>query len=594
MAFQAGEERRVNTYTDGAQRDQQMLLLADGGWVVLWTSAGQDGDGTGVYQQRYGQDGTPVGIETRVNSTIENSQNAPRAAALANGGWVVTWNSSGQDGDGSGVFQQRYDASGAKAGSETQVNVVTELSQQDPAIVALAGGGWVTYWLSQEDNGTPFGMYRIYHRVYDGDGDALTGEIAAGGSMSGQQSAPSITALEGGGWVALWATTGAGTDVYQEVYNAGGVRIVDQARVNTHEPLNQTGPKVVALEGGGWVVTWESIGQDGDGWGVYQQAYNAAGTAIGTEVLVNFSTVGDQRSQVVAALEGGGWVVTWQSGTSLNPALCQQAFHADGTLLGGQTRIDVTAGGIPQQSVTALDGGGWVVTWSQTSGADKNGYGVYAQAYHADGTADGGIVLVNSETANNQSTARVVAVDGGGWAVTWLSLGQDGSDYGVYQRLFSPSSNHAPTAADDVAAVVEYRSVSGNVVTDAAGRDIDPDGDALNVTVVSGGAVGVAIAGNHGTLTLQSDGSYSYVADRAEPLAVGAKVKDVFTYTISDGGGETDTAKLTITVTGAATGTAGNNHLLGSAKNDTLRGAGRTRYSRWREGHRLALWRQGQ
>ena len=45
-----------------------MAALAGGGFVVTWTSDGQDGSGYGIYGQRYAADGTAVGSEFRVNT----------------------------------------------------------------------------------------------------------------------------------------------------------------------------------------------------------------------------------------------------------------------------------------------------------------------------------------------------------------------------------------------------------------------------------------------------------------------------------------------------------------------------------------------
>ena len=127
--------------------------------------------------------------------------------------------------------------------------------------------------------------------------------------------------------------------------------------------------------------------------------------------------------------------------------------------------------------------------------------------------------------------------------------------------------NDAPVATDDTAAVVEYATVSGSVLT-GAGADQDADGDTLAVSQVSGAsgsfAAGAAVAGRFGTLTLLANGSFSYVADNAETLAAGQSGLDVFTYTVSDGKGGTDTATLTISVSGTNAGTAGDDHLQGT------------------------------
>ena len=63
--------------------------------------------------------------------------------------------------------------------------------------------------------------------------------------------------------------------------------------------------------------------------------------------------------------------------------------------------------------------------------------------------------------------------------------------------------------------------------------------------------MGSALTGTYGQLTLNANGSYSYVANQAaaDDLDASDTVTDVFNYTLSDGT-TTDTATITITVTG--------------------------------------------
>ena len=53
------------------------------------------------------------------------------------------------------------------------------------------------------------------------------------------------------------------------------------------------------------------------------------------------------------------------------------------------------------------------------------------------------------------------------------------------------------------------------------------------------GTVGEALTGTYGQLTLNANGSYSYVAnqDAADVLDAGDTATDVFNYTVSDGNG---------------------------------------------------------
>ncbi|MFD2451596.1 Ig-like domain-containing protein [Ideonella paludis] len=126
--------------------------------------------------------------------------------------------------------------------------------------------------------------------------------------------------------------------------------------------------------------------------------------------------------------------------------------------------------------------------------------------------------------------------------------------------------NDAPVAQADVGsttedAVLTVSAANGVIQSGAApaGRDSDVDGDSLAVSAVSFGntvgKVGSPIAGAFGTLTLNADGSYSYVPNAAaQALDTGESDRDIFTYTVTDPAGKTATTTLTITVTGVNDG----------------------------------------
>ena len=63
------------------------------------------------------------------------------------------------------------------------------------------------------------------------------------------------------------------------------------------------------------------------------------------------------------------------------------------------------------------------------------------------------------------------------------------------------------------------------------------------------------MVGAHGTLTLNADGSYTYVVNdndaAVQALNSGGTITDSFNYTVNDPGNLTDTAVLTVTINGA-------------------------------------------
>jgi large repetitive protein len=113
----------------------------------------------------------------------------------------------------------------------------------------------------------------------------------------------------------------------------------------------------------------------------------------------------------------------------------------------------------------------------------------------------------------------------------------------------------APVANDDHNSFnAEDHTTSGNVVTGANGgvgaADALSQDDTNLVTKVAFGSTmvdvpssgTVAIAGDHGVLTISADGSYSYTLNDSAH----GDTADQFTYTLTDGDGDTDTALLTI------------------------------------------------
>ena len=120
----------------------------------------------------------------------------------------------------------------------------------------------------------------------------------------------------------------------------------------------------------------------------------------------------------------------------------------------------------------------------------------------------------------------------------------------------------APVANADTDTTDADTNATGNVRTDVGGADVD-GADAAEITgVVAGtqtgditGGVNTPIAGSLGSLTIQTDGSYTYTPGAgAAALAEGATATDTFSYTLKDNDGSFSTTTVTITVTGTTDG----------------------------------------
>ena len=144
------------------------------------------------------------------------------------------------------------------------------------------------------------------------------------------------------------------------------------------------------------------------------------------------------------------------------------------------------------------------------------------------------------------------------------------------------NQNAALVARDDTFTTSDVGVVNGDVRADNGnGADRHTDGDTPTVTQVNGAVLtpgGAITLASGALLTMNSDGTFIWDPNGAfEHLPVGAVDEDSFTYAIDDGNGGTDTATVTIGVTGidnddAITGTSGKDLLSGGIGNDTVLG----------------------
>ncbi|NGX62599.1 MAG: hypothetical protein K940chlam9_02098, partial [Chlamydiae bacterium] len=284
-----GSEFQVNTYTTSDQWDSSAAPLNDGGFVVTWESDGQDGDVYGVYGQRYDSSGVKSGVEFQVNTYTTSDQQDPSVAPLNDGGFVVTWESSGQDGNAYGIYGQRYDSSGVKSGVEFQVNTYTTSGQRDPSVAPLNDGGFVVTWESLGQDGDSWG---VYGQRYDSSGVKSGVEFQVNTYTTSDQRDPSVAPLNDGGFVVTWHSNGQDGDssygVYGQKYDSSGVKSGLEFQVNTYTTSLQDSSSAAPLNDGGFVVTWHSNGQDGDLDGVYGQRYDSNGNPI--ELILSNAT----------------------------------------------------------------------------------------------------------------------------------------------------------------------------------------------------------------------------------------------------------------------------------------------------------------
>jgi Ca2+-binding RTX toxin-like protein len=447
----AGTERRVATTTESEQSDSGITGLADGGWVVTWEYFDLDREAVDLYQQAFNVDGTPRGVESRINTYTAGHQWEAKTIALPNGGWLVTYSSQYQDGPsgylspghGYAVCQKIFSADGKPVGNDRVVNTTTIGDQVFEDVALLANGGWVVTWRGGSANNG----WDVYQRAYSANGTPVTNELRINTHQAEDQWDTHVTGLSGGGWVVTWSSYDQDslyrTSVYQRIYSAAGTALSGEILVSTNPDKDGGSQTVTSLKDGGWVVTWSSAEPGSVGsiyYDLHQQAYNANGAPKGGESIVNTESHHTGFTNTIVALEGGGWVVLWvdyDNPLTDGKGIYQRVYSAAGAPLADEALVGIDIySDADEFQVAVLNNGGWVVVWTAEN-KDGSGLGVYQQVYGANGMKTGGEIRVNSFTTGDQYNPAVTVLANGNWVVSWDSNGQDGSYHGVYQKVFA-------------------------------------------------------------------------------------------------------------------------------------------------------------
>ncbi|MHA0876180.1 hypothetical protein, partial [Enterobacter pasteurii] len=155
----------------GSNGGPEMAAFTDaahsGMYITVWNAASgpSDTSSTGVVGQIFGADGKPLGGAFQVNTTMDASQNYPDVLTLADGSFVVYWDTNNSGADGSDIRAVHYtvDAETGKVSvqgtGDFVVNSYTAGKQYKPVGVALEDGGYLLIWGSEGGDGDGSAIY---------------------------------------------------------------------------------------------------------------------------------------------------------------------------------------------------------------------------------------------------------------------------------------------------------------------------------------------------------------------------------------------------------------------------------------------------
>jgi hypothetical protein len=384
----------------------------------------------------------PLGGEMQVNSFTTGPQHNTAVAMDPDGNFVVVWGAAEGDGDNYGIFARRFNAAGVPQGDQVRVNTYTTDYQNAPAVAIDADGDFVVAWNSYGQDQGGGGKYAggVYFQRYNAAGVPQGVETRANTYTTDNQGDASVAIAPNGDFVITWLSfgqDGAGFGIYGQRYNAAGVPQGAEFRLNQFTTGSQMNATVSMDDAGNFAATWGTQIQASPTLDIAARLFEANGNPRGNEFIVNNVLTADQFNPDIAIDADGDFVVTWQSDAGGSPRIHARRYDETGAPLANEFTVSANESQMPH--VSSAGDGRFVVAWGWQPDGSSNG--IFARAYDAAGAPRGAEFRVNSTTTNNQNLHGVAMNDEGDFVVSWGSGYQDGSSYGVYAQRYAVVPN---------------------------------------------------------------------------------------------------------------------------------------------------------
>ena len=360
---------QLGTTTAGDQKDVELALRPNGGYIAVWTDKSQGSEGQ-IIGRLFNKDGVAESAEFRIDAKSVQTGSA-NVSVHDDGSFVVVWEDTNAEGRGQ-IEVQRFDASGNPLSSNTTVMTG---NLHNPDVVVLDNGDYV---VSAYDSW--HGM-RTEIQVFDSSGTAKTGVISTGSVGSSDSVDSVLSALSDGNWANVFRNQHT-DEVKLSIFDDTGVLVE-----TTSFSASESGIGVTSLPEGGIVVVYRDDGA------LKLRQFDNDGKAVEGEVDLGQTSEGEVS---VTALADGTLFVSWNEADGLYG----QRFLTDGTESGGKTTLTEDAAA-SQVSVIELENGSLQLGWH---GADVDGDG-YA-------VLGSNLILPVDDLVNGTVIATVTATDG--------------------------------------------------------------------------------------------------------------------------------------------------------------------------------------
>jgi hypothetical protein len=435
-----GEHPYAGVDTTTAAGQPSLTQLANGNVFVVWDN--NDPGDAGLRGHLYSPAGAPIGSELTLafSGTLFDD---PQVVALRSGGFVISFTQN--FGTSSDAAYRVYDDAGNPARFDI-VNSNRNGLHNDSAVAALADGGFVVTYTDFSP-----GHPSIRAAIYNAPGSVRQADFLI--VANGDDTQSKVVGLPNGNFAVVYTDSGwfeggtLGNGITLNIFSPTGTNITPGdvspfIHVNTASTVDETDPDVTVLANGFIVVTWTHpfSGVDHD---IYGRVFDQNGNAVtingsSTEFIVDANT-SDEILSAVSHLTGGKFITSWQdsasdgSGGRISSTISEltRTTVGDGandTFVGDQLRDTFTGGGGDDTFV--FKPGGNADVWTDFSAGAGTPDKIDLTGFHT----TFGAALAHAA----QSGSNTVFDFGGGDTLTLNNVAKTGLSHDDFAGLAAP------------------------------------------------------------------------------------------------------------------------------------------------------------
>jgi hypothetical protein len=162
------EPFEVSTINFSSVTRPAIAMDANGYFVVAWDGDPDKAGLDDIHARLFDPNGTPLGEQFVVNTTLAEAQQYPQVAMNNHGEFVIVWESEieGHTNERD-IFGQRFDSLGQPVGDEFLINTYLEGDQRYPAVALSDNSVFVAVWQSNGQDGSDWDIFGEINSIAD-------------------------------------------------------------------------------------------------------------------------------------------------------------------------------------------------------------------------------------------------------------------------------------------------------------------------------------------------------------------------------------------------------------------------------------------